>query len=293
MRTEIEKSFDHGFFLSEQEIRRILDWLVQQVERKGAFRRAFEIKFANGAIAKPSSLDEVVGQENIGSKAITRLKITVDDGQQPPNYLVEMTFSDATLIGEGGDRKKEEGKPIRYSVSGDDRDWVFVTASELDERIGRLRQFRFNASGRAVMKYVLPFVMILTMAFMVHLVSDLSNTSDKIGLEHLRSAWKKGDVKDPIEIMFEIDALRHSSRGQENIVLPMVAMLGVMILVTIGPLVGQIVNYLSPSYNFYWGEYITAYDRRKTRVNILLITIVGGVVASFIASWLWSAFSRK
>jgi hypothetical protein len=54
MRTELRKSFFHGFVLTEQELRRIYDIMLQQMKRITTANvvDVFELKFKNGMVAE-------------------------------------------------------------------------------------------------------------------------------------------------------------------------------------------------------------------------------------------------
>jgi len=76
MNTKIEKSPNHPFALNEQELRRILDLMLQQVGRVAAqtVQTQFTIEFRNGSVASPVTLDEILSQENYGSISMSAFK---------------------------------------------------------------------------------------------------------------------------------------------------------------------------------------------------------------------------
>lgn len=61
MKTEMRKPFTHGFVLTEQELRRIHDIMVQQMKdnKKDDFSSLFGIKYKNGVRAEKALFDEI------------------------------------------------------------------------------------------------------------------------------------------------------------------------------------------------------------------------------------------
>lgn len=107
MKTEAKKTYTFGFALTESELRRLHDLLIQQICKTSSaatYNTIYELRFRNGSIGYPTTLDEVLNQENFGSSAITRLRMTVrDPGLIPHNSIacqfVDTKFSGRTVIG--------------------------------------------------------------------------------------------------------------------------------------------------------------------------------------------------
>jgi hypothetical protein len=138
MKTEARKVLKHGYWLTEQELRRIVDSLIQQMERvslRSDIITSFELKFQNGVISETQLIDDVISQENIGSGAINRLKIHMKSMNNTVHPEISLEFINAEAENES------DLVAIRYHIVGDDRDWVFVTSSQLEERLGRIKRF--------------------------------------------------------------------------------------------------------------------------------------------------------
>jgi hypothetical protein len=86
MKTESRRVFTCGFALTESELRRLHEVLVQQIKRTptgDAFHATYEVKYRNGSVSHPLSVDDVLTQENFGSGSIVRLKMGVEgDGEE-------------------------------------------------------------------------------------------------------------------------------------------------------------------------------------------------------------------
>src|SRR2546421_4538514 len=123
MRTEIRKPFSHGFVLTEQELRRIYDTMLQQIERitkQDTVVTTFELKFKNEVVAEKASLDEIISENNSGKWEIQELRVTLSRKSQVQENQIRIEF-----------RVPPAPKlySIYYYVLGDERDWVYLTSS--------------------------------------------------------------------------------------------------------------------------------------------------------------------
>jgi hypothetical protein len=140
MSTEVSvrKSFEHGFVLDEQELRRIYNILVQQMngnEPHELFDTTFTMIFKNKITVEKSSIDDVFSENNGGVWEIESLEIKLRSNNPSRTPKIVLNF------------QKENYRSISYTIEGNDRNWVFLTSSQLDERIAKIKLFTlsFNA----------------------------------------------------------------------------------------------------------------------------------------------------
>jgi hypothetical protein len=148
MRTELSKPFTHGFMLTEQELRRIHDTMVQQMKRDGrdVFSSLYELKYKNGGRAEKASLDDVIADTNNGEWIIQGLRMALLSKRfQPQETQIEIEFR----VPPPPPTKEVTQRPfsIRYHVIGNERDWVYVVSSLLDERIAIIKRLPINEYG--------------------------------------------------------------------------------------------------------------------------------------------------
>lgn len=140
MKTELRKPFTHGFVLTEQELRRIYDTMVQQMKsiRKEDFSSFFELRYKNGVRAEKASLEEIISDNNIGIWEIQELKMTLfkKSSAQETRIEIELRVPPAPPSKEATTRPYS----IQYYIVGDKRDWVYLTSSQLDDRIAKIKQ---------------------------------------------------------------------------------------------------------------------------------------------------------
>lgn len=140
MKARKSESSNKGFTLTEQNLRRILDVAKTQLDKIDSDKN-HDFKFVlnlNGIIFESNDIDEVVSLENQGSSSIKKLELQISN--KDTNYLIDVKFNNKSF--------DEESKSVYYSVNGEDRDWVFVTSSLIEERIEHtLKSENWNLKG--------------------------------------------------------------------------------------------------------------------------------------------------
>jgi hypothetical protein len=292
MRSEASKALKNGFELTEQELRRIYDALVQQMERVNTPEAPdldvkFEVKFRNGVIAEPTTLDEILGLENIGSGKIEKLKIRMEKGIEATKTSILLDFVNIDSDTEIGNNA------ISYSIVGNDRDWVFITSSQLEERLSRIRKFAPNQLSNKRQTLLLLQLLLLIPFMLVTLLALFSSTEsrkvqllDKINL--VESRWKSGDIKDSAEVSLEIAKIQatfnqipqsldwESNKWLVFIVVGFVGLIGLALFWA----------YYFPFYNFLWGDYIKVYERKKSTGKFIVGGIIFALVISVVANYI-------
>lgn len=269
MRTEARRSLRHGFYLTEPELRRIVDAIVQQFARVAGVTVpiiAFEVLFRNGAIARTADLDEVLALENYGSSRIARVEIDVRDVADEPPHQVVARFQDA-------DEDESSWTAVKLLVRGDDRDWVFVTISQLEERVAKIK--RWAPAQLTEQKAFFPAMMM--MLLIVMFITQFWFVSRHSASIELEQRWRSGHLKDPVEAIVIAERSRAQEAGEKR---PYFIPFFFILLASTLPM---LISYLSPPYCFYWGDYTAIYDRRRTIRKYLLVVVATGIVASIIA----------
>jgi hypothetical protein len=282
MRTEAKRAFSNGFALTESELRRLHDLTHQQIERMSPgtqIQTKYELKYKNGSVSYSSSIDEVLDQENFGSAAITRLRLDMSDHTESNSVRVEFTNAD-----------EEEGlstNAITYRVSGLDRDWVFVTSSQIEERIGKVKRFAPNQllvgkNRFGILLLPMLFVMILILVAQLPLERKREAGADA-QLASLEQAWKSGTLKDPTEAVLRVAHLLvnvNRDSGNESYWMPVAAFGACFALVGLT----YLYFHFNPLYNFLWGDYVAKYEKRRSTGRFLIFGVVLVVLLGVIAN---------
>jgi hypothetical protein len=199
MRTELNSSSDKIFFVSDQELIRLKDTINEQIKKINHDNGAsflFEIRLKNGAISNPSILDEILSLENNGSTLVERITInaTADNAK---TGLVSITFDKS-----GIDRF---GHSIAYKIISADKDWAFICASSIEERISRITSNSFvKLFFIDVHPRIVPLIAMITMFLWFYL--NIPRTEDYTAqIKELAAT-----ISDPVELIIEIAILKSS-----------------------------------------------------------------------------------
>jgi hypothetical protein len=269
MRTKNQRSYNTGFVLTEHELRQIYHLIIEEFKKYlGStvnIKMYYEIRYRNGSISEPNSLDTIMEQENIDSSAITHLGITFTDDNNPFLYAVTLRFINLDL-------EKYGSASISYTVIGNDKNWVLIVTSLLDERIKRIKRFRI-ASPDNIINLLLAMMVSLFAWTVIALPNSKSSELNKLKL--IEQNYKNGKLKNPIEALIEIEKYKIDANYPS---MPMNSMAGLGIILTLIIIVFATVHYCFPSYNFCWGEYVAYKERRENIGKFILVTVILGLV---------------
>src|SRR5258708_9208214 len=141
--------------------------MVQQMEstRKDNLSSFFELRYKNGVRAEKASLDDLIADNNSGKWEIQELKMSLLSNfpSQPTQIEIEFRVPPAP---QSKDTTKRPYS-IQYSVVGQERDWVYLTSSLLDDRIANIKPLPILYYGR----YAIIIGLILLIVFIVVLTS--------------------------------------------------------------------------------------------------------------------------
>ena len=280
---ESDKSFYHGFILSEQEFRRIIDTIVQQLKKSINETEpllSYELKFENGVIAKTTSIDEIFSVENSGSGEIIRIKIVGEIGSEENYHKIELSFRNSTSENESSNI------PINHIIKGKSKDWVFVTSSLIEERIKKIKKVNLvtkaTSSKRGVADFILmPFMLLIligTVATTIYLEKDNY-------IEEIETKWKAKEITDPIEVLLIFEKQKSALKDLEPMKYVLVGAFGLMVIFLFAR---YFFLKFYPSYNFCWGDYLEKFNKkgkfRKGFMTIfiigILVSIIGGLIAN-------------
>lgn len=292
MRSELSRRLSHGFVLTEQELRRILDLVLEQFKKvglQGAPVVGLLVKHRNGAITNPSNLDEIVSHENFGSSAVERLELEVSDKGDAPSTHIHVSF---TAWGPGDDDEAGVG----YRIHGLERDWVFITGSLLDERIAKVKRFAIRGFREALMLLMTGGLLLYMGMTFYGMASRAAARSSTTVVDTLEARWKAGELKDPIEA---IVLLERDRKAQEDAALQgfrggwpfaVSALFAVSAILAIGSIsyprqTYALVFYFYPPYNFCWGEYLEKFKRRQARARFLMVVVVLALIITIAGNY--------
>jgi len=259
----------------------MLDTANQQMQRvaPAGFKTSFRVKLRNGTVAHSSSLEDLLTFENIASKQIVRLDAVLEDGDED-GYLIVLRFVNLN-------EEDDTLSSVNYVVVGQERDWVLVTSSELEERIGRTKCFapqgKLNKAGRFRTPYAAYVFLLLSMGGMVYSISQRPHMADVI-----ETKWKTGALRDPIEALILVERGREVDASLAPVTIFKWAVGYPLALGSLMALGFLLLSYLYPSYVFCWGDYAKVYERRvstrKTVFVSIILALIIGVISGMIVN---------
>lgn len=298
---ESNKTYNHGFILKEQDLRRLIDLMNEQFKKisNDLVEYSFQIKYKNGAVATTDEFETIIKQDNEGSSSIVRLEIKGMIKNSPIESSIQLNFKNPDETNE------ENSFPIKHIVKGQSRDWVFVTSSLIEERISKIKRNQLDPTaasgiGKLLFKLISPLIMLV---IMIAMLASVPQTSDELSIAKnkaiakVEANWKSKKISDPIAVIFEIEKARNTidKNISTNKLLSSIFLSKPFLIVIGGVIVLFIFIYLItklyPPYNFYWGNYIEVFDKientRKVIIGILLGTIVLGVIVNLLSNVIW------
>ena len=288
MPTEVKKTYNHGFDLSETELRRLVNVAIEQLKKvpKAAdSTTSFKVRFRNGAITETPLIDELIQIENIDSSAIEKLDITVASSSNFAPYRINITFVDA-------DKDRESWTSIRYEVKSEDRDWAFVTSGVLEERFRRVKRISWSYvfNSREFTRFTFPLLVIAVMTAALF-ISSFNTSDSEREVREIASSYQNDSNKDPIEavLLMELAVLRakHQSIRPMPLVMFTVILLFVLAITIVIPK-------LLPSYNFLWGDYVSVVAQKHRIASFLGggigLTLLISIVVQLITNWFTNLF---
>lgn len=282
MKTEICNSFSHGFVLTEQELQRIHNLMLEQIELvSNNIKSTCQLKLKNGSIAELDSLDEIFVLDNIGATAIKRLSLTVADVTNYSSYQAFLEFRDADF--------ENKTESIEYKIIGQDRRWVSITTSKLEERIYRIRRVAINQLINNKVRYVL-FSVIFTVATMIFGFLAIRERHQSLiePLTSIENQWKEGKIVDPVEVILLIEKAKIQAETEILSTVPLFYLVMLPLPVILIIFVWQ---YCFPPYNFCWGEYLGIFDRKRNLGIFISMTIIFIISVSIISKGVTLLFS--
>ena len=126
---------NNGFVLNEKSLRRLRDTSREQLKKAcdSKICEMFIVKYTNGVVEEFNEIDDVFELDNSGSSKICYLSLFSE--VEDESHTIELSFADPSEVS-GTDA-------IRYEITGEDRDWLFLTLSSIEDRIKPIERNKF------------------------------------------------------------------------------------------------------------------------------------------------------
>lgn len=268
------KAYHFGFVLTEQELRRFVDIIIDQVKKDNneEIEISFSLIYENGVVAVTDNIEDVLAEENSGSAKILELSILIfsEDKRQ---VRLEFANTDSDNV--------VSNISIKYNINALTRDWVFITSSILDERIKKIKRFNINTflgskRNRSLYSLIVPVAFFITL--IIPTIYGIAESEKN--LNSIRTDWKNNDLTDPVEAIIRLQEVNISLQAFDGI---KYGIIGIIILVFIYIILNFYLQKTYPSYNFCWGDYIEEFKRKNSIRKTINIVIIIGLFVSIVA----------
>lgn len=275
---EANNIFYYGFVLNEQELRRLVSLIQDQLskETEESITTIYIVKYENGVVEETNDIEEIFTIENSGSEKIIELKINSKiEGKRE----IVVDFIDASSD------NVRSNVSIKYSISGNTRDWVLVTSSLIEERIRKVKRISIKRFFKNESFAVIGMLMIMLLTVFPLINSRADKQED---LTRIRKDYESGKLTDEREMLLQLFESDINSEYKDfpnptNILLVFGSVTLLMIITSL------YISKLYPIYNFCWGDYEEVFKKKEgTRKTINWVVLVGlavSIVAGFIVNF--------
>jgi hypothetical protein len=268
--TEIKKSYKRGFILTEQELRRIIQACHDHgAKTDGAVLSEMAVVLRDGSRIETQNPEEVFALENAGIKRIAAVEGNFNFASTPAAHI-NFAFRD-------GQRDPQSWTSISYEVAGESRDWAFLAAAELDDRVRRVTTLSWDYVFQSKLaKIIVPLLTVFAMVVGFALFKPDSGL-----VANLKSQYAAGNFHDPIEAIIYVEEYRQKTGVNFLWLLMICAWLVPFVLVFGG---SKLLPIIYPSYNFVWGDYVARFEKAKRVRTVIWTVLILGTIASLIAA---------
>ena len=303
---ESVKNYKSGFVLKEQDFQKLIKIITDQFEKEKIEELTwdFSLKYKNGVVSKTKEYGEIFEAENEGLKQVIGLSISAFGGNigerkyekfisefagenflldnRDAPYLINISFSSEESL---------YSSPIKLKIKGLSRDWVFLTTSELEERISKLRRIKWPSLFDSIGTIIIP---IIFLTFLFPLFTSIKHYSEPYtngvaDLNKIINKYNSDSTYSTAQIVMQIEANRlknevyrdkvSSVPNPGTLITIIFSVLGIGIFFFAG-------RWLQIPYVFYWGEYMEVFDRREKIKNFFIYTVLIGIVLSIISNYI-------
>jgi len=268
VKTEVKPRIDKGFYINDIELVRIKDAQNEQIKKISGGVDAnfsYELKYRNGVIANIPSVNDILSEENDGTKSIIRLAMIASS-------VIDVDTKIAVRFSDMSHSENSDSVSISYDVLSNDKDWTFVTASIIDERIKKV-----TTSNIIALVLGSKFFRISPVLIPMGVLASYSwKTNDALKSKVERLSEIRSSSKSVIDYLYKVDVM-NATVSHSIDYLPLVMILSFVPVLLSLFFTERMINWF-PRYTFYWGDATARYDKRVTLIRFL----AGGVIFAII-----------
>ncbi|MBF6036379.1 hypothetical protein H8F23_24275 [Pseudomonas sp. P155] len=254
MSAKVLRKFQKRFELNEEGIRRIYADIKKRVPEENHKDIIFEVFREDSLVYRTAEIDRVLSEDNDSTRKIKNITIEYADKQ----LILEINFD------------AENG--AQFTVTGEDRDDVYLLSSELKEyiekEVAKISSFAFANAKTILFAYI-----IILMSIMLYFFRSMDVSTDT---EKLQKILSSNDIHEKLNYIIDTRTIKPNTTNAMNY---MIALPIILSLSAIFPF-RKIISYLYPGNIFLIGKQTSVIaSRRSSAKNFFW----GGIVALVIA----------
>ena len=261
----VEHDFERGFVLDEERLRKIHDLVETRISKYATpLSVRYKVSRGDSLSYETLSLQDVVNEDNDDWRAITKLELFTTNDE---TFKFRLTFGSGT---------------VSLSITGDDRDAVFLLFSDLREYIRNevlAARKVHRATVRLLTLAIFPLVMIGAFFYVVR--------STRVDPALASKALASKDVAEKVNFLIS-DRLAYTHVGY---VLPGMMVLLLILMVSPDALIAAW-GFIFPSNAFLFGKRKSHFEKRRRLVSNIFWVIIVGMMVSAIAGMLVWRFTK-
>ena len=266
----VEHSFERGFVLDEERVRKIASLVAQRLDPNNAGGKFEYVVYRGDAFSYVTAdVADVVAEDNTSWKRITRLDIRSTDVS---NVKLKLTCSHAA--------------GVTLEIEGQDRDAVFVLYSDLRSYIEE------DVTTAVRMPEVLrPLGLLLFLSFALWIMwrANFVEANRRASPAELVATLRSADIPSKLNFL-----IRRSEGSRQDLpIWPMTVFL-ILMFVSASGLPDRLVRYISPRNVFLFGGQRERFERRRHVLsNLWWVVVIGGAVSVITGILVWWLTLRR
>lgn len=273
----VDHSFDRGFLLSEEHIRKLHSLLVSRCAQLDPnCQPTYQVYRADNFTYKTQSIDDIIKEENSDWQQVVKLEAEIDND----NLELSLVFD-------------KEGDNGHLHIEGDDRDVVFLLFSDLRQYLSNevmtLRKITKIVNYLQAIPFLMMVILLITLAFEITAPSPPNNME-----ENASTALQASSVEEKLDFLItttveERDPPAPSSRYFALLFLIAFALSPFLILSGPRNFIVKLVERLYPPNIFLIGREIERHEKRL-RWRERIVWVIGiGILVNVAAAVIYGA----
>lgn len=273
----ISKIYTNGFMLDEQKFRKLSDVLKEHAAKLLPVKTTvvYHVHRKDDSFYESTDISQVLADDNSAPKEISSLFIELhkDKPEEIKVHGPDEARKPIVLIG-FNPKKKEK---VRFLITGDNRDWCFLLADDLDSQIKRTLQTKIPTLFQSHLLDA-----ILMMASLSAIGIFVAVRASKAGIPPINPSMT---LDGKVDLILQLVSQREAKRDLPFVIGLMTAMPFVLLVMASRPFSRCVSLYYRPV--FYWGDQIAAHDNFQGKVYIakwvLGAALLVGLVVNFLS----------